>query len=122
MLRRIMIILAAAVAALALATAPAGAGAGSLHLYSAPNFGGTHATVPSTTVDDYFDTCVPVDTLTSQVLSSAQSTQNYTSYDIKLYGATGCTTASFIVRVNANTTWTAASATETAVAVFVIQP
>lgn len=119
MLRRIMIILAAAVATLALATVPAGAGAGGLHAYSAPNFGGTEADVPETTVDDYLNACVSMSTLTSTVLTAAQSAENYTSYDLRLYTSTNCASTSFITTVASNSTWNPSS--QSASSVYVIQ-
>src|SRR5215475_4656573 len=94
--RRIMISLAAAMATVALAATPAGAGVGNLEVYSAPNYSGTHVTVPSGTVGGYANTCVSVYTLTSAGLTSSQSMTNNTSYDLKLYGATGCTASSFV--------------------------
>jgi hypothetical protein len=90
----------------ALATAPAGAGAGNLEVYSAPNYSGTHVTVPSATVGSYVDKCVSVYTLTSAGLTTSQSMTNNTSYTLGLYGATNCTASSFIVSVSANSQWT----------------
>jgi hypothetical protein len=119
MLRRSIIILAAAMAALALATVPAGAGAGSMELYSAPNFGGTHVSVPETTVDDYLNSCVSTYTLTSTVLTTAQSTQNYTAFDLRLYTATGCSLSTYITTVSPNSTWSSSS--QSAAAVYVLQ-
>jgi hypothetical protein len=106
MSRRIMIGLAAAVAMVALATAPAGAGAGNLEVYSAPNYSGTHVTVPPATVGSYVDTCVSVYTLTSAGLTTSQSMTNNTGYTLGLYGATGCSATSFITTVSAYSQWT----------------
>jgi hypothetical protein len=120
MLRHIMIILAAATAALAMATAPAGAGIGNFEVYADPGFSGTHASVPSTTVDDYINTCVLISTLTSGSPSTARSTQNETNFDIKLYSASTCSATSFITTVVAHTDWSSSS--QTTVSVLVVQP
>ena len=109
MLRRIMIISAAAVAALALAAAPAGAGAGNLHLYTAPNRGGTHVSVPESTVGGYQNQCVSVLTLTSSGITSAQSVDNNTSYTLDLHTASNCAATSYITTVSPNSYWTTSS-------------
>ena len=113
MLRRIMITFAAAGAAFTLATAPAGAvagaGAGSLEVYSAPSYDGTRSSVPSATVEDYVNECVPVSALTGFVLISAQSVENYTRFSLRLYGAPDCTFESEIVTVSASSSWTTLS-------------
>jgi hypothetical protein len=75
-------------------------------VYSAPKYSGTHVTVPSGTVGGDVNTCVSVYTPTSTGLTTSQSMTNNTSYDLGLYGATGCSPASFIVTVGANTQWT----------------
>jgi hypothetical protein len=116
--RRVMIVLAAAIATLALTMTPAGAGAGSLEVYSAPNYSGTHVTVPSGTVGSYVNTCVSVSTLTSAGLATSQSMTNNTSYGLKLYGATGCTPSSAITTVSAYSQWTTLT-NETVRSVFV---
>ena len=119
MSRRVMITLAAAVAALALTATPAGAGVGNLEVYSAPNYSGTHVTVPSSTVGQYAGTCVSVSTLTSAGLTTSQSMINNTSYDLKLYGAAGCSSPSFITTLSANSQWTTASSSQSVLSVFV---
>jgi hypothetical protein len=113
-----MISLAAAIATVALATVPAEAGAGNLELYSAPNYSGTHVTVPSNTVGRYVNTCVSVYTLTSTGLTTSQSMTNNTSYDLDLYGATGCSLSSFITSVSGYSQWTTLT-NETVLSVFV---
>jgi len=118
MSRRIMIGLAAAMATVALAATPAGAGVGNLEVYSAPNYSGTHVTVPPETVGRYAGTCVSVYTLTSTSLTTSQSMTNNTSHDLDLYAATGCTTSSFITRVSASSQWTT-STNQTVLSVFV---
>lgn len=113
-----MISLAAAMATVALAATPAGAGVGNLEVYSAPNYSGTHVTVPPDTVGHYANTCVSVYTLTSTGLTTSQSMTNNTSHDLDLYGATGCSLSSYIVRVSASSQWTTSS-NETVLSVFV---
>jgi hypothetical protein len=87
-------------------------------MYSAPNYSGTHVTVPSDTVGRYVNTCVSVYTLTSAGLTTSQSMTNNTSHDLDLYGATGCSLSSFIVRVSANSQWTTLTS-ETVLSVLV---
>jgi len=118
MSRRIMIMLAAAIATFALTATPAGAGVGNMEVYSAPNYSGTHVTVPSSTVGQYAGTCVSVYTLTSAGLTTSQSMINNTSYDLKLYAATGCTPSSFVTTLSAFTQWTTSSS-QTVLSVFV---
>lgn len=108
MLRRMIIILAAAMTTLALTTSPAGAGS-SLEMYSLPSYSGTPASVPSTTVDDYLNSCVSTYTLTSTVLTTAQSAENYTDFDLRLYTATGCSLTNYITTVNPYSTWSTSS-------------
>jgi hypothetical protein len=119
MLRRILITLAAATATLALATAPAGAGIGNFEVYADPGFQGTHASVPSTTVDDYINACVLVSTLTSSSPATAGSTDNDTSFDIKIYSASGC--SGLITTVSAHSSWSSPNSVR-AVSAFVVQP
>jgi hypothetical protein len=106
MLRRLMIGLAATIAMVALTTAPAGASAGNVEVYSAPNYSGTHVTVPSTTVVGYMFRCVSVDTLTSGGLTTSQSMINNTQFDLGLYGGTGCSPSSFVAEMIAGSQWT----------------
>jgi len=111
-----MTILAAAIATLTLTTTPAGAGQGDLEVYSAPNYSGTHVTVPFDTLRHSLFRCVTVNELTSNVLATSQSMINHAPYDFRLYGDTSCST--FITYMSAGTQWTT-STNQTVRAVFI---
>ena len=122
MLRRIMIIFATAGAAVALAsalaTAPAGAGAGSLEVYSGTSGGGSHTTVPSSTVGSHLNKCVDVSTLAG--FAAAQSADNDTQYNLYLYGDTDCLDSPFY-NLTSMTSWDRAISEPAAESAFVYQ-